>query len=79
MASSLPNIITKETFSREVEQFVITTGAEYIDAVLHICDVREIEPETASKLLNSNIKSMIEKEATEKNLLGEKPQSLSFE
>jgi hypothetical protein len=76
---TLPNIITKETFSREVEQFVITTGADYVDAVLHICERRDIEPETAAKLLNSNIKGMIEKEATEKNLLGEKPQSLSFE
>lgn len=75
---SLPNLLTKETFSREVEYFVMETGSDYLDAVLTICRDREIEPETAAKLLNSNVKTMLEREAHELNLLVDKPQTLDF-
>lgn len=76
--NSLPNILTKDSFSKEVEKFVLETGSDYMDAVLHICQVKDIEPETAAKLLNANVKSMIEKEASALNLV-ERAQSLSFE
>jgi hypothetical protein len=76
--NNLPNILTKDSFSKEVEKFVLETGSDYMDAVLHICQLRDIEPETAAKLLNANLKNMIEKEASSLNLV-EKTQSLSFE
>jgi hypothetical protein len=66
---TLPNISNRESFSKDVEQFVIRTGTDYMDAILHICEQRNIEPETAAKLINTNIKNMLERQASDQNLL----------
>lgn len=73
-----PKILTKDEFSKEVENFVSATGTTFIDAILTICEKRNIEPETASKMLNGHCKNMVEREAMGLNLLVEK-QQLTFE
>jgi hypothetical protein len=44
----------------------------YMDAVLHICNEHEIEPETVKKFLTKPIKEKIENEARNLNMLPKK-------
>ena len=45
----------KRTFSKEVENHVISKGGRYMDAVLMKCDDYEIEPQVAAKLISRPI------------------------
>ena len=65
-------IIDKVTFNLYLEEFVSNTGESYIDAIVHYCTNNEIEIEVIPKLLNKVIRSKIEAEASDLNLLKEK-------
>jgi hypothetical protein len=65
-------IIDKVTFNLYLEEFVSNTGESYIDAIVHYCTKNEIEIEVIPKLLNKVIRSKIEAEASDLNLLKEK-------
>lgn len=73
-----PNILSKEIFCKEVEKFVLSTGASYMEAIVELCDKREIEVEVAAKLLTPHVKSIIEKEAMDLNMV-QKRSTLSFD
>jgi hypothetical protein len=60
------------TFSMEVEYIVKEHKMSYMDAVLWFSQQREIEPETAANLLNTNIKNKLEAEARELHFLPKK-------
>ena len=64
-------IIDKVTFNLYLEEFVSNTGESYIDAIVHYCTKNEIEIEVIPKLLNKVIRSKIEAEASDLNLLKE--------
>jgi hypothetical protein len=62
--------MTKASFSKEVETLVFESrDISYMDAVLHLCKEKEIEPEDGNKYLTSVIKSKIEAEARKLNYL----------
>ena len=65
-------IIDKVTFNLYLEEFVSNTGESYIEAIVHYCTKNEIEIEVIPKLLNKVIRSKIEAEASDLNLLKEK-------
>ena len=65
-------IIDKVTFNLYLEEFVSNTGESYIDAIVHYFNKNEIEIEVIPKLLNKVIRSKIEAEASDLNLLKEK-------
>ena len=65
-------IIDKVTFNLYLEEFVSNTGESYIDAIVHYCTKNEIEIEVIPKLLNKVIRSKLEAEASDLNLLKEK-------
>ena len=65
-------IIDKVTFNLYLEEFVSNTGESYIDAIVHYCTKNEIEIEVIPKLLNKVIRSKIEAEDSDLNLLKEK-------
>ena len=67
-----PKILTKENFSKELENFAVASGASFLDSIVEICDRKGIEIETAAKLLTPHVKSMIEKEAMDLNLITKK-------
>lgn len=50
-------------FCREVESLVVNKGMSYIDSIVHLCDVKQIEPEKAATLINPNIREAIRLEA----------------
>lgn len=60
---------TQTTFSREIERLVREKKISYFDAVCDYCKEYNIEPETVPKLLTPQIKSYIELEATDLNLI----------
>lgn len=73
-----PKIHSKESFSKEIENFVIRTNSTYIDAIMTVCEESNIEPETAARLLTSTVKMMVEKEAGELHLITVENTGLDF-
>ena len=57
------------TFSLEIEHLVKDSDMTYMDAIVWAAASKELEVETAAKLLNKNIKSKLEAEARDLNFL----------
>jgi len=73
-------LITKEfntptEFSQYVEKTARINGTSCWDSLLDYCSRKDIEPESINKLLNTNIKSKIEAELTDLNLIKGKNQN----
>ena len=57
-------------FCKEVERLVANgTYDTYIDAILYVCEINEMEPFMAARLLSEPIKEKIQKEGQDINLL----------
>lgn len=65
----LENLLTKASLTQLVEQLVKDEHMSYIEAVLHICEERSIDPADIGKLIGPTIKSKIEAEGMAANLL----------
>lgn len=61
--------LTKNKFSKMVEKTVISNRLSYIDAIVHLCEVNDIEMEDVSKFINTTLKEKIEAEAMRLNWL----------
>ena len=62
--------MTTARFSQEVERIVLNNkDMNYIDAIIHYCEVNEIELETVPKLISKHLKEKIKYEAQELNFL----------
>ena len=59
-------------FAKSIEEFVIKTNYNYIDAIVEYCKTTGLEIEVAATLINSNLKSKIENVALDNNMLKEK-------
>ena len=51
---------TPKNFSLEIEKMASEKSITHLDAVLHYCEVNEVEIETVSKLITKALKSKIE-------------------
>lgn len=60
---------TRSSFSKKIENYVIKTGCQYMDAVLKFCEDHNVEPEVAAKYLTKPIKEKIMLEGQEINLI----------
>ena len=65
----LDDILTTALVTQLVENLVHTEKMTYMEAVLHICNDRLIDPLDIGKLIGPTIKSKIEVEAMAANLL----------
>lgn len=74
----LDNILTKQSLTQIVEELVAKEHMTYMEAVLHVCMERQIDPLDIGKLVSPVIKSKIEVEAMASNLLPGKSNTLSF-
>jgi hypothetical protein len=61
--------MNRNTFTKLVDEAILDKKMTYIDAVLHICEEKGIEPEDVKKFISSIVKSKIEAEAQSLNLL----------
>tara|TARA_R110000824_G_scaffold247627_2_gene436673 strand:- start:935 stop:1159 length:225 start_codon:yes stop_codon:yes gene_type:complete len=63
-------------FAVSIEEKVSTTDYTYIEAIVEYCKETELEIEVAASLVNANLKSKIELQASELNLLKTKDSKL---
>ena len=60
--------MTSAKFSQEVEKIAVTNeDMNYIDSVLHLCEINEIEVESVSKLISKPLKEKLKYEAQQLN------------
>lgn len=67
--------LNKSRFTKLIEKTVGDLKIGYMEAVLHVCDKNEIDPEDVSKFISPIIKGKLEAEAMNLNFLP-KPNSL---
>lgn len=60
---------TQTSFSREIEKIVREKKVSYLDAIFDYVKVCNIELESVPRLINQQLKSSLEKEATDLNLI----------
>jgi hypothetical protein len=61
--------MTVARFSTEVETLVSSDSMSYIDAIIHYCDINEIELETVPKLISKPLKEKLRHEAQQLNFI----------
>ena len=61
--------VSKEKFAEDIEQLVLTTKMNYIDAIVQYCQDNEIEIESVGKLISKPLKEKIKYVATELNYM----------
>ena len=61
--------ISKEKFAEAIEQLVLSTEMNYIDAIVQYCEDNGIEVESVSKLISKPLKEKVKYDATELNYL----------
>lgn len=62
-------ILTKKRFLKLVQDKVIETKMPYMDAVLKICEERDLDPIDVGNLIGPVLKEKIEAEAIDLNLI----------
>ena len=68
----MPTKDEMSNFARDIEKIVSLTDFNYIEAIVEHCKNTGLEIEVAASLINQNLKSKIENDAIENNLLKEK-------
>ena len=63
------NLLTKSKFTKLVEATVTELKIPYMEAVLHLCEKNDMEPEDMKKFISPIIRSKIEAEAMRLNFL----------
>ena len=61
--------LTKSKFSKLVEAVVINKSLSYMDAILHLCEENDIDPEDVRKFISPIIRDKLEAEAMNLNFL----------
>lgn len=62
--------MTSAKFSQEVEKIALNNqDMNYIDAVLHLCEINEIEVESVPKLISKPLKEKLKYEAQKLNFI----------
>jgi len=61
--------LTKAKFTKLIEATVSELHIPYMDAILHVCDKNDIEPEDVKKFISPIIKDKLEAEAMQLNFL----------
>jgi hypothetical protein len=72
------NIITKEEFSKKVENYVRDTNTSYMETVLHLLEEYSFDFSVAPKLLTQPLLEKLENEYRELNFLPRIKNKLPF-
>jgi hypothetical protein len=64
--------LTKSKFTKLIEGTVADMKIPYMDAILHVCEKNNIEPEDVKKFISPIIKNKLEAEAMDLNFLPKK-------
>jgi hypothetical protein len=63
------NFLTKNKFTKLIESTVSELSIPYMEAILHVCEKNDIEPEDVRKFISPIIKGKVEAEAMQLNFL----------
>tara|TARA_X000001036_G_scaffold432626_1_gene468825 strand:- start:849 stop:1085 length:237 start_codon:yes stop_codon:yes gene_type:complete len=63
------NFLTKSKFTKLIEKTVSDLNIPYMEAILHVCNKNDIEPEDVKKFISPIIKGKVEAEAMQLNYL----------
>tara|TARA_B100002019_G_C21208610_1_gene568121 strand:- start:52 stop:291 length:240 start_codon:yes stop_codon:yes gene_type:complete len=63
------NFLTKNKFTKLIENTVCELNIPYMEAILHVCEKNDIEPEDVRKFISPVIKGKVEAEAMQLNFL----------
>ena len=66
--SIIPSI-TKEQLRIQVERLVHGDGLTYVEAIIEVCESREIDPEDMAKIVKGPLKNKLEAEAIDRNII----------
>jgi len=62
-------LITKDSFSKEVEKFISDTNSDVMSAIVTVAEMKKIEMESISKFINPSLKNRLEEEALDLRLI----------
>ena len=63
------HFLTKSKFTKLIESTVVELKIPYMEAILHVCNKNDIEPEDVKKFISPVIKGKVEAEAMALNYL----------
>ena len=61
--------LTPSRFALEIEKIVAEEKINYIDAIVHYCEVNELEVESVTKLVSKPLKEKLKWDATRLNFM----------
>ena len=61
--------LTPSKFAIEIEKIVAEEKINYIDAIVHYCEVNELEVESVTKLVSKPLKEKLKWDATRLNFM----------
>jgi hypothetical protein len=61
--------LTPSKFSLEVEKIVVGEKCNYIDAIVHYCEINSIEVDSVSKLVSKPLKEKLKYDAINLNFM----------
>jgi len=61
--------LTPSKFALEIENIVISEGMNYIDAIVHYCEMNNLEVESITKLVSKPLKERLKNDAINLNFM----------
>jgi ATP-dependent Clp protease ATP-binding subunit ClpA len=61
--------LTPQKFALEIEKIVANEDLNYIDAIIHYCDINSLEVESVTKLISKPLKERLKWDATRLNFM----------
>jgi hypothetical protein len=61
--------LTPSKFALEIEKIVIEEKINYIDAIVHYCEINDLEVESVTKLISKPLKEKLKWDATRLNFM----------
>jgi len=61
--------LTPSKFSLEIEKIVVGENLNYIDAIVHYCEINNLEVESIAKLISKPLKERLKWDATRLNFM----------
>ena len=61
--------LTPSKFALEIEKIVVEEKLNYIDAIVHYCEINELEVDSVTKLVSKPIKEKLKWDATRLNFM----------
>ena len=61
--------LTPSKFALEIEKIVVEEKLNYIDAIVHYCEINELEVDSITKLVSKPLKEKLKWDATRLNFM----------